>query len=76
MESLRRPLSNQVIDVTSKMDHGTKILPIITSVYISKEDLDNIKPMLHDQFSKASTIKGTCSFHYFEPISSRQLGMK
>ena len=52
------------------------MLPAITFVCISKKDLDDIKPMLHDRFSKASTIKGTRGFHYSEPITSTQLGMK
>ena len=76
MESLRRPLENQILSVEAMMTHCTNALPTIHFVHLSKEELNDLTLKLEPRFQKASTIKGTRSFHYFEPLSENKLGIK
>lgn len=76
MESLRRPLSNQITNIVEMMKHCIQKLPSITFMDLQQEDLDSLRITLNDRFTEATAIKGTRGFHYFEPLSSSSIGMK
>ena len=63
LESLRRPLENQTLDVDSMMSYCKSAIPKIQFVKISKDDLNHVKAILEPRFQKLSTIKGTRTFH-------------
>ena len=76
LESLCRPLENQILDVDSMMSYCKSAIPTIQFVKILKNDLNHVKAILEPRFQKSSTIKGTRTFHYFKLLSTTQLGMK
>ena len=43
---------------------------------LQQQDLKNLRNSLNDRFADATVIKGTRGFHYFEPLSSGEMGMK
>ena len=73
LESLRRPLENQILDVDSMMSYCKSTIPKIQFVKILKDDLNHVKAILEPHFKKSSTIKGTRTFHYFKPLSTTRL---
>ena len=73
MESLRRPLNNQILFVEAMITHCSTNLPSNKFVNLLKQDLDELKPKLEKRWKLASTIKGPRSFHHFKPLSKYQL---
>jgi hypothetical protein len=44
--------------------------------YIEEEEIGKYRKRLKSRFEKGSTVFGTMSFHYFEPISKFAIGAK
>ena len=76
MESLRRPLTNQIFTVEAMMRYCETHLSKIKFVHLKKEDIAKAQIKLQPRFNKATTIKGIRSFHFFKPLSPTRLGMK
>jgi len=69
MESLRRPLQNQVSSLDAMILHGEEKQPNIHCVKIPKEDIELAHEKLQNCFKSATTIKRTKGFHFFQPDS-------
>ena len=76
LESLPRPLENQILDVDSMMSYCKSAIPKIQFVKVLKDDLNHVKAVLEPRFQKSSRIKGTRTFHFFKPLSATRLRMK
>lgn len=76
MESLRRPLNGQILNVEEMMSYCVKNLQKMKFINLLKDELDAMKAFLEHRFRLATTVKGTRAFHHFRPLSSTKLGAK
>ena len=75
-ESLRRSSLEQITNVVTMYTFCRNTFNDIHFEIISSEDIEATKPTLEKRFRLGSTLKGTRSFHYFEPFSGHAIGAK
>lgn len=76
LESLRRPLQNQIGTVDAMLAYCSEKLSSIKFIELTTNELQQHRQELEERFKLASTIKGTRGFHFFEPIGQMKIGMK
>jgi hypothetical protein len=75
-ESLRRPVSNQILNVYDMYSFCQDRMPCIDFYLLKSSDIETQRNWLKMRFEQAKTIKGTRSYHYFSPINVSTIGMK
>ena len=69
LESLRRPLNNQILTATDLFEFARDHFPNIIVEFVSKEEIVKLEEeLLSLRFQSALTIKGTLKFHQFRTI--------
>ena len=63
LESLRRPLKNQILSLADMLLHCKKTIPKIHFLEIKQEALQRTRECRQERFANATTVKGTRSFH-------------
>ena len=69
MESLRRPLDNQILTPLEFYNFAKEKFTTVSVQFVSSEMIENLESeVLQNRFKNAKTIKGTLGFHSFSPI--------
>jgi len=74
--SLQRLTSNQILTAEDMAKFCQDEIQGVTTIYIPGEAVQHRRQEMQHRYKVAKTIPGTRSFHYFEPISSYQIGAK
>ena len=75
-ESLQRPHSNQILSARSMLHFCNQSITNFYFLFISKDDMVSFREKLKDRYPKGSTIPGTRSFHFYEPIGPYEIESK
>ena len=74
--SLQRPFDEQILEPFGFFKFCKNEITGITSIYLSKSDVDVVREKMKKRYENARTIPGTRSYHHFQPISTTKIGAK
>ena len=76
LESLRRPLKQQILNLQEMLLHCKKNILSIHFQEIELQVVEETREFLQQRFAYATTIKGTRSFHNFKLLSATKIATK
>ena len=66
--SLQRPLSGQILNVTSMVEFCKEAMPKIEFAITTKEEMVAVRNLQRQRYMLGQTVPGTRSYHHFKPL--------
>ena len=76
IESLKRTINNQILTAKDMHLFCSEKIKNIISIYLSKEEMLNIRAKHAKRYDILNAIPGTRSYHQFTPLSRSKIGAK
>ena len=74
--NLQRPISQQILTAKDMFLFCSENINNISFIFITKQEMMSVREGLEDCFALGSTVPGTRSFHYIEPIGPYEIAYK
>ena len=72
-ESLRRPSEDQILNVPDMLHFCQEKIKAIEFMYVSKENVSEVRTLLQPRYANACTLPGTRRFRHFKPINNNEI---
>ena len=74
--SLQRTTSNQIVSPEDFFNFCNYEIKMLTSNYITKDEIDSTREKMKERFEMARTVPGTISYHHFVPFNQFKIATK
>ena len=74
--SLQRPINDQILGLDSMSSFCSSNIKSISFHKVTKEQMVPIREQLEKRYKEGSTVPGTPSYHFYEPVPYREMAVR